>query len=340
MSSGAKCRGSKGIKVLKDIGNSGAGGSQAVWISRGGLRARILPFGATLQDLRLAPFANPLVLALPDNAYAGSHRTLYSGAIVGRVAGRIRRGRCDVEGVPLQLDMNNGPHHLHGGTVGFAHRDWSVEQLGPDAITLSLISRAGEAGYPATVKVTARYDVLANHVLSLTLEAQSDAKTLLNLCHHPYFNLSGAATIADHKLQSPAARYLPADAAAMPTGQIANVSNTVFDFRTPRMLGKQSYDNSLCLHEGRCGPLVFAARLDGGREGPAMEIWTTQPALHVFSGAGVAEGVDRDGRVIGPYAAVALEAQGWPAAPNHPEFPSVTLEADTLYRQVTQYRFS
>jgi len=310
--------------------------AQSVWIGAGLLRARILRFGATLQDLRLAPFANPLVLSLPDAAYRTSAKALYAGAIVGRVAGRIAEGRTTLDGAQIALPVNAAPHHLHGGDACFGHREWEFVEVTARSAKLALFSPSGEGGYPGNLKITATYEVKRDATLALTLEAQSDAVTLLNLCHHPYFNLSGAETVNAHRLQSPAQMYLPADADALPTGQIAPVVGTHFDFQEPRALGSDAYDNSLCLHRAPSGPLAFAGRLNAGETAPEMEIWTTQPALHVYDGEGIG---DIDDLPFGARAGVALEAQGWPEAPNNPTFPSVRLDANTSYYQVTEYRF-
>lgn len=313
--------------------------SDGVWIGGGSLRARILGFGATLQDLRLDPFANPLVLSLDAADYEGAHKSLYAGAIVGRVAGRIANGCAPLGDAILDLLANEGPHHLHGGMDSFAHQTWIFEEVSQQAATLSLRSPAQVGGYPGTVEVTARYEVHEDAVLSLALEAKSDAPTLLNLCHHPYFNLDGSETIEGHTLRSPARFYLPSDGAAVPTGEIADVLGTAFDFTLPRGLGMRAYDHSLCLHHAASGPLAFAARLQGQGRGPALEIWTTQPALHVFDGRSTAGVRAADGRVLSARAGVALEAQGWPDAPNNSQFPAITLNPQTLYRQVTEYRF-
>ena len=310
--------------------------AQSVWIGAGLLRARILRFGATLQDLRLGPFANPLVLSLPDVAYRGAAMPLYAGAVIGRVAGRIGKGRTTIDGAELVLPVNTALHHLHGGAACFGHRDWEFIEVTEQSAKLGLFSPTGEGGYPGNVQVTATYEVREDATLALTLEAQSDAHTLLNLCHHPYFNLSGAETMNTHRLQSPARTYLPADADALPTGQIAPVAGTHFDFSHPRAFGSDPYDNSLCLHRAPAGPLALAGRLSVEGTAPEMEIWTTQPALHIYDGQDIS---DIKGVPFGARAGVALEAQGWPDAPNNPTFPSVDLGANKTYRQVTEYRF-
>ncbi len=313
--------------------------SRVIHISDGMLSAGILPLGASLQDLRCAPFANPLVLSMPPAQYGGSHAALYSGAVVGRVAGRIAGGQAVLDGVPLSLPCNAPPHHLHGGSGGFAHRTWQVQDADARSVTLTLRSEAREEGYPGSVDVQARYALPGEGVLTLTVEARSDADTLLNICHHPYFNLDGSAAIDAHRLEVPAAaRYLPSDDTALPTGEIAKVDGTEFDFRVPRAIGPHAYDHSLCLHDAPAGPLAFAARLVA-ESGPALEIWTTQPALHIFDGRVTTDVPNAQGGRYGPRAAIALEAQGWPDAPNRSAFPSVRLRAGALYAQTTQYRF-
>lgn len=325
---GSECKG------LKEMGSPESKGDAPLVISAGALQASILPLGARLHDLRCTPYANPLVLGVSDRDYRGVHAMLFAGAVVGRLAGRVAQGRTTLNGQPLALEVNAAPHHLHGGPDGFSHRNWQVEEVTGTAVTLHLHDGAGQGGYPAAVDVRACYALRGDATLSLTLEARSDGDTLLNLCHHPYFNLSGAPTINDHRLHVAADTYLPADATALPTGQISDVTATPFDFRTPRTIGEASYDNSLCLHHLACGPLAYAARLEA-QAGPAMEIWTTQPALHVYD----ASSIMADGDRLRPRAGLALEAQGFPDAPNQPQFPSVALRKGALYRQVTEYRF-
>ncbi|QUJ76647.1 galactose mutarotase [Sulfitobacter albidus] len=312
-------------------------GTASFVISAGGLRARILSFGASLQDLRLDGIANPLVLSLPDGDYPGAAASLYAGAIVGPVAGRIAQARTCIGGRSVALDRNGGAHHLHGGSGALSHRVWTPVAVTPDALTLRARMRAGENGYPAGTIVYARYRVSGEGTLALTLTATCTRRTLMNLCHHPYFNLDGAPTIAGHVLECPATQYLPADADALPTGEIAPVAGTAFDFRAGRAVAAQSYDNSLCLHRDRARGLRFAAGLAAGA-GPRLQIWTTQPALHVYDGAGI-DARAADGRRLGPRAGLALEAQGWPDAPNNPGFPGITILPGEVYSHEVQYRF-
>ncbi|UWR22048.1 aldose epimerase family protein [Sulfitobacter sp. S190] len=324
------------MNTVNDLSASGLG---AITVSGHGLHASVLPFGATLQDLRLAGIDHPLILALPPDAYR-EFPMIYAGAVVGRVAGRIAGGSLPWDGGTLNLPVNVGGHHLHGGAGTFAHRVWTVEDRASDFVTLLYQSPAGEEGYPAAVQARATYRVLPGPALDLQFDAVADADTILNMCHHPYFNLDGSATIDNHQLHVPSAgTYLPATKDAVPTGEIADVSYTPFDFRSPRAVGPHSFDNSLCLNRTAVSPLRHVATLSA-TGGPTMTIESTQAALHIYDGEGIPEGLrDVTGRRLGPRAALALEAQGWPDAPNNPHFPSITLKAGQRYTQTVRYAF-
>ncbi|WP_162798623.1 aldose epimerase family protein [Sulfitobacter sp. SK012] len=301
-----------------------------------GLKASLLSFGATLRDLRIDGVSHPLVVGLaPEDVRA--HANLYFGTVVGRVAGRIGYGRTQIAGNNVQLPINGDPHHLHGGPGGFSQRDWQVVGRSDQYAALALHSQAGDQGYAGSVDVTAHYEIVEGPILRLTLTARSSAETLLNLCHHPYFNFDGAPTINDHSLEIAADRYLPADETALPTGEVVGVDGPS-DFRAPHQIGADAFDNTFCLSSAPMGPVAFAGRLSGGAV--VMEVWTTQPGLHVYTGEGIPDGLaGLDGRQYGPRAGVALEAQGWPDAPNNAAFPSIRLKAEEVYEQVTEYRF-
>ncbi len=175
----------------------------------GPLRACVSPFGATLVDLRLGD-GPPLVLGFPTRAEYADGRT-WAGAVVGRVANRIGHAAAPCDGAMLRFAPNDGPHLLHGGALGLSHRDWRVIAAQSDRLTLEAVSAAGEGGFPGMLTVRADYALLPPATLRLTLTAVTDAPTLVNLTHHPYFNLTGAATIDDHSLILAADRYLPVD---------------------------------------------------------------------------------------------------------------------------------
>jgi aldose 1-epimerase len=313
----------------------GAAREPLLAIGGAGLSAGITTLGAALWDLRLDGFDGSLVLGFDtpaDYAASGTH----AGAVVGRVANRLRDGRAPLDGRVLTLERNVPPYHLHGGATGLSQQRWRVLEHAPDRLRLGLRSPDGHEGYPGALDATAEYSV-AGTTLRLDFEAATDAPTLLNMCHHAYFNLSGAATVADHAAAFAAERYLEPDAVMAPTGVVREVSGGPYDFRRPRPLAGPApgLNHTLILGEG--GALAFAGRVAARA---SMEIWTTQRALHVYDGYKIPTGLRlRDGGRAGPGAGFCVEAQGWTDAPNHPHFPSIELRPGERYRQTVEYRF-
>jgi aldose 1-epimerase len=300
------------------------------------LSASLLTLGATVQDLRLAGIDRPLVLGFPDVAsYLGAG--LYVGAIVGRFANRIGHGRFTLDGVARQADRNFlGRHLLHGGAEGTHAQLWKITEVGPDHASLRLDLADGHMGFPGAMRIEARFSV-ADDSLDILLRAEADAATPCNLAHHGYFDLDGHADIHGHILQIAADHYLPVDDDLIPTGVIAPVDGTAFDFRKPRPVGTTSYDHNFCLAKAR-RPLTAVARLEG-QSGLAMTVETTEPGLQVYDGRHFTGPEGLDGRRYGPYAGLALEAQGWPDAPNRPAFPDTILRPGQQWQARTRYRF-
>jgi aldose 1-epimerase len=315
---------------------------QAIDIANGTLKARVLDYGATLADLRLEGWPHPLVLGLADlEAYRDADH--YAGAIIGRFANRIAGGRARVAGRDLALPLAAEGNHLHGGATGFARQCWTVADRTADAVTLTLVSPDGHEGYPGTLAVELRY-ALAGAALRIEMAATTDTPTLCNLCHHPYFDLSGEGDVAGHGLRIAADAMLPARDNLVPTGEIRPVAGTQYDFRAARPIGtarpEPGYNNTYCLAFQASVEPRFAARLAyPGR--PALEVWTNQPGLHLYDGYKLRDGLaGLDGRRYGPGAGLCLEAQNWPDSPNHPHFPQALLMPGETYRHVTEYRLS
>jgi aldose 1-epimerase len=313
-------------------------------ITNGRLTARLIPFGASLVDLRLESVDRPLILGLADLADYPRHGLLF-GAVVGRHANRIGNARVEIEGERYALEANEPPHHLHGGANGFAVRDWRLKWTSAAAAVFELFSPDDDAGFRGNLTVTAIYRILPPATLSLTLEAATDQTTIVNLCHHPYFNLDGRPDVSTHELTIAADRYLPSGPDLLPTGEIAAVAGTRFDFREPHRLTNvpraagETFNHNYCLADAPRPDPVFGARLHAAEL--TMELWTTQPGLHFYEGYRIANcPTGLDGRHYGPRAGLCLEAQNWPDSPNHADFPSAILPAGALYRQVTEYRFS
>jgi aldose 1-epimerase len=307
------------------------------------LSAAVMPFGATLVDLRLAGWGAPLVLGferLEDYALADH----YAGAVIGRVANRIARGRAVVDGTAIELPLHPSGHHLHGGATGLARQHWQVVETARDRVRLACKSPDGHEGYPGNADFEVLYEVAPPATLRIAFSATTDRPTLVNLCQHPYFNFTGEPDIFGHSLEIAADRYTASSAELVPTGEIRDVAGTPFDFRHARQLGTQRIDpgfnHNYCLAETTREAPAFAARV-AVEGGPAMELWTTQPGLHLYDGYKLRPGgTGLGGRTYGPNGGLCLEAQGWPDSPNHPHFPSIELRPGDTYRQNTEYRFT
>ena len=321
-----------------------------------GASATIISWGAVVRDLIVPGPKGPqrVVLGLKtiDDYLAHSP---HFGAIAGRYANRIAGGRFVLDGVAYQLPCNQeGKHSLHGGGQGFGKRPWTLLHADAASCMLGLVSPDGDAGYPGTLTVTCRYTLTPDHALRVELAAFTDKPTILNLCHHSYFNLDSGADILDHTLAVRANVMTPVDADLIPDGALAPVSGTPFDFRKPRPIrlagadGQRVwYDHNFVLRRERreSDPsgleIAHAATLSSARSGLAMEVWTTEPCLQVYDGFKVNVPVEGlDGARYGANAGICLEPQHAPDSPNLPHLPSTVLRPGDLYRQVTEYRFS
>ncbi len=329
--------------TLADPGAAAATG-RGILLDDGTLSARLIPYGAALADLWLAGFSQPLVLGFPDPADYRAHSP-YFGATVGRWANRIAHGRCMLDGRELELERGEDGHHLHGGGASFARRDWDVVSASDRHAEFAIAGPDGEGGFPGRIEARVRYDIAAPGTLRIEMTATSDRRTYAGFTHHSYFNLSGRADIHDHVLEIAAEDYLPCDAELIPTGEVAPVAGTAFDFRAPRRVGPAAgepalYNNTFCLHRDRIDTPRLAARLRAPG-GPTLELRTTAPGLHLYNGYKLGVAVPgHGGRAYGPFAGLCLEPQLWPDAPNRPHFPSALLAPGEVYRQVTELRLA
>ncbi len=300
------------------------------------LHARVLTYGATLQDLRLAGVPWPLTLGSDLlAAYQGPMR--YAGAIVGPVANRIGGGVAVIGGRPCTFDLNEPRATLHGGVGGTSAQVWRIEQVNDSAATLALDLPHGLGGFPGHRQIRAHY-ALDGKALTLTLEATTDAPTLMNLAPHSYWALDGRPTTEGQILTVAADRYTPTDDDKLPTGAVDSVAGTVFDLRQGRRLEPVAHhDINLCLADA-AGPLRPVARLQG-LSGVTLTLATTAPGLQVYDGAGLDTGhfPGLTGQAHRAFAGIALEPQLWPDAVHHLGFPSHLLEKGETFRQVTRY---
>lgn len=310
---------------------------QRLTLRGGGLSATVLTLGAIVQDLRLDGIDYPLVLGAPDAAsYLGPTR--YFGAIVGRLANRIGNARFTLDGRDYRTDANfRDRHTLHGGSDGVDVHVWRIEARTPSSVTLSLSLPDGHMGFPGTIALTTRI-ALEDGALSFVLGATTDAPTPCSLTHHGYFNLDGSGDVRNHSVHIDADHMLPTTDDLIPTGEIAPVAGTRFDFRAPRPLGPEPCDRCFCLSDGP-RPLRPVAWITG-ESGLALRVETTACGLQFYNGAYLRDVPGLDGRIYGPQAGLALEAQAWPDAPNQPNFPSAILRPGEAWSETTRYVFT
>lgn len=323
-----------------------------------GMEVKCITLGGILTSIR-APdrqgrFAN-VALGFDSLAqYEAEHP--YFGAITGRYANRIGGGRFTLDGVEYQLFKNDGGNSLHGGEIGFDKRVWHASEL-DGGVELAYRSADGEEGYRGNLDVTVRYSLDEGNRLRIDYEAETDAPTALNLTNHSYFNLlgEGEGTIYDHLLTLNADAYTPTDASQIPTGEIAAVAGTPFDFRRakaigsgqrsahPQILAAQGYDHNFVLNRTELsdGELGLAARVYEPLSGRVMEVWTTEPGLQFYAGNFLdATLVGASGRLYRQSDGLALETQHFPDSPNKSQFPSTVLRPGERFESTTIYRFS
>ncbi|MFK7764954.1 MAG: aldose epimerase family protein [Roseobacter sp.] len=306
------------------------------------LRATILPYGGTLTGLWHKDAPHSLVLGSTDNLAYRNALTFF-GALVGPVANRVRNATLIIEGQKCHLPENEGTTSLHSGPQGLHAQFWTIAEQSETALTLHCHLAHGSGGLPGNRDIRATYTVSDAGVLSLTVAATSDAATVMNIAHHPYWNLDGSATVDNHKLEVRATAFTPVDTATLlPTGEIASVQGTQYDFQRPRAVATQiPLDCNLCLADHRRRAPQISAILSAPA-GPRLTLHTTEPGLQLYNGAGLGP-VDakmHDREDLRAHAGIALEPQGWPDAPNHPAFPSILLPANARYQQTTEYHLS
>lgn len=276
-----------------------------------------------------------------------------AGKVPGRYANRIASGRFFLDGKEYVLPVNNGPNHLHGGPDGFQNKVWD-SRVHEDGVEFMYYSEEGEMGYPGALKAVARYEWSEDNALRLTITAESDAPTVVNLTNHAYFNLDGegSGSVLHHELRLNASEYLPTDETLIPTGEAAPVAGTPMDFVTAKPLGRdikedfpalkygKGYDNCWLVDGAEPGQIQTAAELYSPVSGRTLEVLTTQPGVQVYTGNWLAGSpAGKCGRSYNDYDGVAIECQNFPDAPNKPEFPSPVLRPGEVYGQAIIFAF-
>jgi len=324
-----------------------------------GMRARIATYGGIVVSLEV-PDRNgvfdDVVLGF-DTLEEYERHSPYFGALIGRYANRIAKGRFTLDGRDYQLAVNNGKNHLHGGIKGFDKVVWSarsfIDERGAN-LELTYLSPNGEEGYPGGLQVTVVYALTHQNELKIDYTATTDKPTVINLTNHSYFNLAGAGNgdILGHELFINADNFTSTDPGAIPTGEIRSVAVTPFDFLTTTAIGSRidnddeqirfghGYDHNFVLNNSR-NNLALAASVFEKTSGRVMEVFTTEPGVQLYSGNyldGSLKG--KQGKMYPRRSAFCLETQHFPDSPNQPRFPSTVLRPGDMYLQTTIYKFS
>lgn len=325
-----------------------------------GMRARVMSYGASLQSLLVPDRDGKLadVVLGYDTLQGYLDRRQYFGATVGRYANRIARGTFTLDGKTYSLTLNDGANSLHGGTKGFDQQVWKVLDVkaGPTpSVTMEYVSPDGDQGYPGTLTVKATYTLSDDNQLKISYSATTDKPSIVNLSNHTYWNLAGegSGTVMDQALTIPGNAITPvSDAAAIPTGAIAEVAGTPYDFRNAKPIGRD-------IRDGRSQQLLFGhgydmnwvlsrkeiesrvvARVEDPHSGRVMTVWSSKPGLQFYSG-NFLDGttVGKDHHIYRQGDAFVLEPQLFPDTPNHPDFGSARLAPGDIYHNVIVYRF-
>ena len=334
----------------------------AVLTNAHGVRARIIAYGAALQELEAPDRSGRLadvVLSYPDMA-GFLRKPQYFGATIGRYGNRIGGAAFALDGQTYRLFANDGGNTLHGGRRGFDKVLWTVSDVrsGPEAsVTFSYVSPDGEEGYPGELRVSVTYALDDGDALTIRYSATTTRPTIVNLTNHSLFNMAGAASGRDvlgQRLTIAASAITPVDAGLIPTGALQPVAGGPFDFRTPRLIGERirdgadpqlvvgrGYDHNFAIDGGVTATPRFVARFEDPVSGRTMEIASTEPGLQVYSG-NFLDGtvVGKGGQVYRQGDGLALEPQHYPDSPHHPDFPATRLDPGQTYRQISVYRFS
>jgi aldose 1-epimerase len=272
------------------------------------------------------------------------------GSVVGRYGNRIGKGQFTVGGKKMQLDLNNNGNTLHGGKMGFDRLNWTGRQV-PDGVEMTLVSKDGDMGFPGTLTAHVKYTLVGDK-LRMDYSATTDKPTVVNLTQHSYFNLAGKGDILGETLMIDADKYTPVDAGLIPTGTLAPVAGTPFDFRKPTPIGARineqneqlklggGYDHNWVLNPPHTLSHAAAVLTDPG-SGRVLKVFTQEPGVQFYSGnsiPGLFKG--RSGDIYKKYAGLCLETQHYPDSPNRPNFPSTTLLPGQTYRTSTIFEFT
>jgi aldose 1-epimerase len=318
-----------------------------------GATAKLITYGATLTELWMPDRAGKegdVVLGFDSlKGYLGQHP--YFGATIGRYGNRIAGGKFTLDGADYTLPQNNGPNTLHGGKMGFDKRVWKGKPVKLEhgaEVRFTYTSADGEEGFPGTLNVTVVYMLTDENSLKIEYTATTDKATPVNLTNHSYFNLASSGDVLGYTLWIGAEHYTPVDKTLIPTGEIAAVKGTPYDFTKPATIGSRmgdikdigGYDINYVLN-GKMGTMRKVAQVDDPASGREMEVWTTEPGVQIYNAIGLNGSLVGVGGVVYPkYGAICLETQHYPDSVHRANFPSVILQPGKTYHSMTIYKFA
>jgi aldose 1-epimerase len=321
-----------------------------------GMEVQIMNYGAIITKI-MVPDKNKVIedVVLGFDSVADYIKdSPYFGAVVGRYGNRIAAGKFSLDGKNYSLAAQNNGQHLHGGLKGFDKKVWKMLSQKPGSLTLSYLSKDGEEGFPGNLEVQVTYTLTEDNAIAMDYTAKTDQATVLNICNHSYFNLTGNAKrdVLDHTIQLNAPFFIPVDKVLIPTGEVKSVKGGPFDFTNPKKIGLEinSQDEQITFGGGydHCyafdkapGAYAKIAHVEEPVSGRVMEVFTTEPGVQFYTGNNL------DGHLIGKYGAkynkrtgFCLETQHYPDSPNKPNFPSTVLRPGETYTSKTVYQFS
>lgn len=323
-----------------------------------GMQLTVIEYGGIITHLTVPDKAGDFddVVLGHDSLQDYLQSCYYLGALIGRYGNRIANAKFKIQGTEYQLELNDKPNSLHGGDTGYHARVWKGEQVEAAngvALLLHYVSKDGEEGFPGNLSIQVRYTLTNDNALEIDYSATTDKTTIVNLTQHSYFNLSGMKEdILGHELHIDADRYVEIRKGAIPTGTLAPVKHTPFDFRTFKIIGKDidadhpqlnftgGFDVTWVLNK-ELDAFDSVATLVHPPSGRSLEVFTTEPGMQLYSGNALKnEPAGKAGSNNFRRWGLCLETQHFPDSPNRPEFPSVVLHPDETYHTKTVYKFS